>query len=50
MFPILHGKTILLHEMVGGEGGGGGGVRLAPPCPKFSKALWWAMMWILLKK
>ena len=25
MFPILRGKTILLHEMVGGEGGGGGG-------------------------
>ena len=23
MFPILRGKIILLHEMVGGEGGGG---------------------------
>ena len=25
MFPILRGKTILLHEMVGGEGRGGAG-------------------------
>ena len=24
MFPILRGKTILLHKMVGGEGGGAG--------------------------